>query len=96
MDLHHARDPFSFTGCTPLSPSVIRDAIDVAFNVRRSSMAGRELVGDYFERIARHQLRQTAAATTSKKSHREIGLRLRVRPKQELKVGVSLGCMVSA
>ena len=45
MDLHHARDPFSFTGCTPLSPSVIRDAIDVAFNVRRSSMAGRQLVG---------------------------------------------------
>ena len=54
-------------------------------------MAGRELVGTILS-VSLRQFRQL-----QQQSRREIALRLRLSPKQEVsKVGVSLGCMVSA
>lgn len=73
---------FFFTALlsTP-QPSVIRDAIDVALNVGRSGMAGRELVATILSDTL--QLRQHAASPTTE-SRREIAFCVSDgRPKQE-------------
>ena len=57
-------------------------------------MAGRELCVGTILSVSLQELRQFRQL--QQQSRREIGLRLRLSPKQEVKVGVSLGCMVSA
>ena len=67
-------------------PSVIRDAIDVALNVGRSGMAGRELVRTILS--VSLQLRQLAASPTTE-SRREIAFASQMADlKQSLRPGV--------
>ena len=83
----------SFSLHTP-QPSGLRDAIDVALHVRRSGIAGRELVTTILS--VSLQLRQLAARPTTE-SRREIAFASQMADlNKSLRPGAGLGCMVSA